>query len=144
MFIILNMFKTTISGLSRLISYAVKVVWQSLNLSYVLFTKCNASYLLLQNVPAIPTIPICWFFCCLKRIELMIDWHNYAFSIMALSHGKGSLIVRIATFIESYFGSKAYRNFCVTSAMKDDLENNWGIKYVLMVLFFCDPNYISL
>ncbi|XP_008214312.2 chitobiosyldiphosphodolichol beta-mannosyltransferase isoform X2 [Nasonia vitripennis] len=114
--------------LTRLLSYAVKVVWQSLNLSYVLFFKCNSSFLLIQNPPAIPTIPVCWFYCYARRVEFAIDWHNYAHTIMALSLGQNHRLVKLATFIESFFGAKARHNFCVTKAMQEDLEKKWKIQ----------------
>lgn len=32
---------------------------------------------------------------------------------------------------EHFFGRLATRNLCVTNAMKDDLQKNWGIEYDL-------------
>lgn len=118
-----------VTDLTRLVSYAVKVVWQSLNLLYVLFFKCNSSFLLIQNPPAIPAIPVSWFYCYASRVELAIDWHNYAHTIMALSLGQNHFLVRLATSIESYFGAKARHNFCVTKAMQEDLDKKWRIQY---------------
>lgn len=114
--------------LTRLVSYAVKVIWQSVNLAYVLFFKCNSSFLLLQNPPAVPSIPICWFYCYVCKVDFVIDWHNYAHSIMALSLGNDHPLVRLARSIESYFGGKSRNNFCVTKGMQEDLARKWSIQ----------------
>ncbi|XP_046820404.1 chitobiosyldiphosphodolichol beta-mannosyltransferase-like [Vespa crabro] len=108
--------------------YIVKVLWQSFTLTFVLFSKNISNYILIQNPPAIPTIPICWFFCILSEAKFIIDWHNYAHSLMALNLGKDHVIVNIAKFIEMYFGIRAHYNFCVTKAMKGYLQQQWGIE----------------
>lgn len=82
---------------------------------------------MLQNPPAIPSLPVCWLFCRLSSTELIIDWHNYAYSIMALCLNLNNPLVKITKFIEYYFGKKADKNFCVTLAMKNDLNDKWGI-----------------
>ena len=114
--------------LNRIVSYVLKVIWQSVNLLYILFFKCNSSFLLLQNPPAIPSIPICWFYCYATKVEYCIDWHNYAHTILALTLGNNHFLVNLATSIESYFGAKAKHNFCVTKAMQTDLHKNWNIQ----------------
>lgn len=83
---------------------------------------------MLQNPPAVPSVPVCWLFCRISSTEFLLDWHNYAHSIMALTLGWQHILVKITTFIESYFGRKADKNFCVTLAMKNDLQDKWGIK----------------
>lgn len=116
------------SEVTRLFSYVIKVIWQSVNLLAILLGKCHSSHLMLQNPPAIPTIPICWLFCILSNAKFVIDWHNYAYSIMALNLSHTHILVKFAKFIESYFGKKANYNFCVTKSMKNDLKIKWGIE----------------
>lgn len=86
----------------------------------------------MQNPPAIPTIPITWLYCVLMEVQLIIDWHNYAYSIMALSLGKEHALVKLARFIEMTFGRRAGINICVSNAMREDLQKRWGIKLVLL------------
>ncbi|XP_053998095.1 chitobiosyldiphosphodolichol beta-mannosyltransferase [Hylaeus anthracinus] len=114
--------------LSRLPCYVVKTVWQTVTLLWVLFRKRIPGYILLQNPPAIPTFPICWFYSIIMDAQFIIDWHNYAYTIMALSLRNDHLLVKVAKIIETYFGSKAQSNFCVSKAFKEDLEEKWGIK----------------
>lgn len=82
----------------------------------------------MQNPPAIPTIPICWLLCVVMNVDFIIDWHNYAHSLMALSLGNDHVLVSVARSIEKIFGRRAKNNFCVTKAMKEDLEKTWGIQ----------------
>nr|KAF7429886.1 hypothetical protein H0235_006284 [Vespula pensylvanica] len=114
--------------LPTVLHYIVKVLWQSVTLSFILFSKHISSYILIQNPPAIPTIPICWFFSILSEAKFIIDWHNFAHSLMALSLRKDHVIVKIAKFVEIYFGSKSHYNFCVTKAMKEYLQKQWEIE----------------
>lgn len=88
--------------------------------------------MLVQNPPAIPTIPICWLYCLIVDSHFIIDWHNYAFTLMGLSLRNDHLLVKFAKIIEMYFGSKADDNFCVSQAMRKDLQLNWKIKYVYL------------
>ncbi|XP_048514999.1 uncharacterized protein LOC105689661 [Athalia rosae] len=114
--------------LPRLVFYGLKVIWQSVTLLTVLVVKRRSSYLLLQNPPAIPTMPICWLYCMLMRVQLTIDWHNYAHTIQALSSGCEDAFVRITKYIEFTFGRLAASNFCVSEAMRADLQKKWNIK----------------
>lgn len=90
---------------------------------------------MIQNPPAIPTIPICWCYCRIFQVQFIIDWHNYAYSIMALTIGREHPLVKITMFIESFFGKRADKNFCVTNAMKNDLNSRWSIEYYFVILF---------
>lgn len=106
-----------------------KTFWQTLSLLIALISIRRSNFLLVQNPPAIPTLVVCVMYCALTRTKLAIDWHNYAYSILALSTpgGEKSSICRIAKWVESYFGKKADAHFCVTKAMKEDLMRNWRI-----------------
>ncbi|XP_066593668.1 chitobiosyldiphosphodolichol beta-mannosyltransferase isoform X2 [Prorops nasuta] len=114
--------------LPKMLNYVVKVVWQLFTLLVALFSSQPSAYLMIQNPPAVPTIPISWFYCTITFTQFIIDWHNYAHTLMALNLRKNHILVRIAYFIEFYFGSKAHQNLCVTQAMKKDLEKQWSIK----------------
>ncbi|KPP74201.1 chitobiosyldiphosphodolichol beta-mannosyltransferase-like [Scleropages formosus] len=108
--------------------YPTKVVFQSLQLLWVLLRMEPLSHLLLQNPPGLPSIAISWLACALRGSRFVIDWHNYGYSILALSHGERHPIVRLAKRYEKFFGRLSGENLCVTNAMKDDLSRNWGIE----------------
>ncbi|XP_076750253.1 chitobiosyldiphosphodolichol beta-mannosyltransferase [Xylocopa sonorina] len=118
--------------LSRLPCYVIKTIWQTFDLLWILFNKNLPSYILIQNPPAIPTVPVCWFYSIVISSQFIIDWHNYAHTLMALSLKDNHPLVKCAKVIETYFGSKAHHNFCVSQAMKEDLQMKWRIKAVVL------------
>ncbi|XP_032669368.1 chitobiosyldiphosphodolichol beta-mannosyltransferase-like [Odontomachus brunneus] len=118
--------------LPRLLSYIVKVLWQTVDLFWLLLRRPIPHSLIMQNPPAIPTIPVCWFYCVLMEVQFIIDWHNYAYSIMALSLGKNHTLVKLARFIEMTFGRRAGINFCVSNAMQQDLKEKLGVKVCVL------------
>ncbi|XP_040919068.1 chitobiosyldiphosphodolichol beta-mannosyltransferase [Toxotes jaculatrix] len=112
----------------KLLTYVTKVLLQCLQLLLVLLRTELQSHVLLQNPPGLPGIAVAWFVCVLRGSDFIIDWHNYGYTIMALSHGQRHPVVRLAKWYEHVFGPLASHNLCVTKAMKDDLQKNWGIK----------------
>lgn len=118
-----------LSKYPKLLQYAFKTIWQTFTLLFTLiFRQSRPNILMLQNPPAIPTIFVAWFYCFVFRVSLIIDWHNYAHSIMALSLDENHILVRFTKWVESYFGQMATANFCVTRAMQADLLKTSNIK----------------
>ncbi|XP_047427986.1 chitobiosyldiphosphodolichol beta-mannosyltransferase [Mugil cephalus] len=112
----------------KILTYVTKVIVQSLQLLHVLLSMELQSHILMQNPPGLPSIAVAWLVCVLRGSSFVIDWHNYGYTIMALSHGPTHPVVRLAKWYEHIFGPLATHNLCVTNAMKDDLQKNWGIK----------------
>ncbi|XP_042170856.1 chitobiosyldiphosphodolichol beta-mannosyltransferase-like isoform X2 [Oncorhynchus tshawytscha] len=112
----------------RVVSYVTKVILQSLQLLLVLLKTDVQSHILMQNPPGLPSIVVTWLVCGLRGSRFIIDWHNYGYTIMALSHGPDHPIVRLAQWYEQLFGRLSSHNLCVTNAMKEDLQNNWNIR----------------
>ncbi|XP_064170731.1 chitobiosyldiphosphodolichol beta-mannosyltransferase [Anguilla rostrata] len=112
----------------KILRYVTKVILQSLQLLYVLLKIDAPSYVLMQNPPGLPGIAVTWLVCLLRGSKFIIDWHNYGYTIMALTHGEKHPIVRVAKWYEKFFGVFSHHNLCVTNAMKEDLRRNWSIK----------------
>ncbi|XP_042249249.1 chitobiosyldiphosphodolichol beta-mannosyltransferase isoform X1 [Thunnus maccoyii] len=112
----------------KVLTYVTKVMVQSLQLLHVLLKMELQSHILMQNPPGLPGIAVSWLVCVLRGSRFVIDWHNYGYTIMSLSHGSTHPVVRLAKWYEHFFGPLASHNLCVTNAMKDDLQKNWGIK----------------
>ncbi|KAM3864010.1 chitobiosyldiphosphodolichol beta-mannosyltransferase [Diretmus argenteus] len=112
----------------RIVTYVTKVLLQSLQLLHVLMKMELQSHILMQNPPGLPGIAVASLVCGLRGTRFVIDWHNYGYTIMALSHGPRHPVVRLATWYEHFFGPLATHHLCVTGEMKDDLQRNWGIK----------------
>ncbi|MEJ1287413.1 asparagine-linked glycosylation 1 (beta-14-mannosyltransferase) [Cricetulus griseus] len=114
----------------RVLQYGVKVVFQAVYLLWKLVCTDPAAYIFLQNPPGLPAIAICWFVGCICGSKLVIDWHNYGYSIMGLVHGPRHPIVLLAKWYEKFFGRLSHLNLCVTNAMREDLAENWHIRAV--------------
>lgn len=112
----------------RTIAFLFKVVWQTLTLFWAIIAKRKSDIVLVQNPPAIPTLAVCWFYCLLVNAKFIIDWHNYAYSILSLTLGPNAPLVKLSLLYERFFGKLADTNLCVTKAMKEDLDKNWNIK----------------
>ncbi|XP_026542565.1 chitobiosyldiphosphodolichol beta-mannosyltransferase [Notechis scutatus] len=116
----------------RFFQYIIKVIVQSFQLMYTLLRIAPPGYVLLQNPPGLPSIGVGWIFCLLRNSKLIIDWHNYGYTLMGLTHGKRHPIVRIAKWYEELFGSLSSYNICVTNAMKEDLQTNCNIRAITL------------
>ncbi|XP_001377236.2 chitobiosyldiphosphodolichol beta-mannosyltransferase [Monodelphis domestica] len=129
----------------QICQYGIKVVIQAVHLLYVLLLKtCPVVYILLQNPPGLPSIAVCWVVCCLRRSKLVIDWHNYGYTIMGLTHGFAHPLVQLAKWYEKLCGRLSDLNLCVTNAMREDLAKNWNIRAVTVYdkpasFFTCTP-----
>jgi len=106
----------------------IKVVIQTLNLlSVLLIFTPPASHLLLQNPPAIPALPIAVIVCLLRNTALVVDWHNYGYSILALKLNSKHILVRLSKWIEQFFATWGSHHLCVTDAMRQDLQEHWRV-----------------
>uniref|UniRef100_A0A8C0B0M7 ALG1 mannosyltransferase n=1 Tax=Buteo japonicus TaxID=224669 RepID=A0A8C0B0M7_9AVES len=112
--------------------YVIKVIVQAVQLLYTMLKIDQPSYILLQNPPGLPSIAVAWVACLFWRSKLIIDWHNYGYTIMSLNHGRNHPLVRIAKWYEKLFGRLSDYNLCVTNAMKEDLWVNCNIKAVTL------------
>ncbi|KAL8174833.1 UNVERIFIED_CONTAM: mannosyltransferase [Gekko kuhli] len=116
----------------RVFQYIAKVIMQTVLLFYTMLKIENPGYVLLQNPPGLPSIAVTRAVCLLRGSKLIIDWHNYGYTIMSLTHGDRHPLVRIAKWYEELFGRLSDYNICVTKAMKEDLEVKCNIKAITL------------
>ena len=76
----------------------MKILLQLYNLlSILVYTVPHtASYLLLQNPPSMPTFLVAWFISRLRGIKVVVDWHNFGWTVLGQKLGSGSPIVSLA------------------------------------------------
>jgi beta-1,4-mannosyltransferase len=111
----------------------VKPVLQTIVLLYLLLFKIQTpDFMLVQNPPAIPTLFVAHLFCYLRKTKLIIDFHNYGFTLMQMAKRKNHPIIRLAEWYEKRFSKGAYGYFCVSKSMQEDLRTNWAIKAVVL------------
>ncbi|XP_020902415.2 chitobiosyldiphosphodolichol beta-mannosyltransferase [Exaiptasia diaphana] len=127
---LLGDFPSKLSKLPRMLYYLVKASYQFLQLFMVLFScAIHSSHVVVQNPPAIPTLAVAWVACVICNAKLVIDWHNYGYTILSLAlDNPDHLLVKIAKWYEHGFGKMSTLNLCVTEAMREDLLYNWQIR----------------
>jgi len=100
-----------------------KVLFQIYHLTWLLAYRLEAAqWILVQNPPSIPTLAIAGFVCHLRNSKLMIDWHNYGWTILAGTRGARHPLVRISKLYECYLGRLGSFHLTVTNAMARQLR----------------------
>lgn len=80
-----------------------------------------------QNPPSIPSLLIAQVICFLRNTNLIVDWHNFGYSILALKLGVKHPLVRISKFYEELCSRSATAHFTVTEAMGRALKKDYKI-----------------
>ncbi|KAI8931375.1 hypothetical protein NX059_011709 [Plenodomus lindquistii] len=106
----------------------LKVLWQIWSLYRALGYRCEpARWMLVQNPPSIPTLAVATVMCFLRNTDLIIDWHNFGYSILALKLGNSHPLVKISALYERLFAKAATHNITVTNAMARVLKDDYGV-----------------
>ncbi|XP_051126192.1 UDP-glycosyltransferase TURAN isoform X2 [Andrographis paniculata] len=108
----------------------LKPIFQFLVLLWYLCIKIPApDCFIVQNPPSVPTLVAVKWASWLRHSAFIIDWHNFGYTLLALSLGRSSPFVSIYRWFENHYGKMAHGSLCVTKAMQHELSENWGIKY---------------
>jgi beta-1,4-mannosyltransferase len=73
-----------------------KVALNALLLLWILFLARPSRFIMVQNPPFIPTLPVVKLWCLLSGSKLVIDWHNTGSSILAMRLGEQSPMVKLS------------------------------------------------
>uniref|UniRef100_A0A0E0GHQ8 Glycosyltransferase subfamily 4-like N-terminal domain-containing protein n=1 Tax=Oryza nivara TaxID=4536 RepID=A0A0E0GHQ8_ORYNI len=106
---------------------------------YLCFKIPRPDVFIVQNPPSVPTLAAVKLASWLRGAKFIVDWHNFGYTLLGLSHGRSHIIVKIYFWFEKHFGRMADGAFCVTKAMKHELDQKWGInhsKYLIAVRKF--------
>jgi len=111
-----------------LVAGPLKVLLQVWQLWSVLAYQTGASeWMLVQNPPSIPTLMLAVSICYFKRTKLVIDWHNFGYSVLALKLGQNHPLVQVSKVYEQLLGKFATAHFAVTDAMGHVLRSEFAI-----------------
>ncbi|KAF1840287.1 glycosyltransferase family 33 protein [Cucurbitaria berberidis CBS 394.84] len=106
----------------------LKAIWQARSIYRALGYRSEPGrWMLVQNPPSIPTLAIASLVCFLRNTDLIIDWHNFGYSILALKLGKRHPLVSISERYEKIFAKAATHHLTVTNAMARVLKDSYGI-----------------
>jgi beta-1,4-mannosyltransferase len=91
---------------------------------------------LVQNPPCVPLLLVLALLKAtrLNRSRVIIDWHNYGYSIMRVG-GVNRSLVFLAKVYEMQMAKWADSHLCVSKAMQTDLVNKFGIRNPPKVLY---------
>lgn len=129
----LDRFKNSNSAMFAAVSL-IRIAVQSLRLlGLLLFSVRKPDVLVLQNPPGIPALVILLVSARLKSARLVVDWHNFGYTMLALRLGGASRIVRLTRWYERTLGRRADAHLCVSRAMQAELEKGWGFPRVAVL-----------
>ncbi|CAG8603739.1 2659_t:CDS:2 [Diversispora eburnea] len=104
----------------------IKIYIQIIKLYWYLIMRINSpDFILVQNPPSIPILMIVQFICWLRQTNLIIDWHNFGYTILGLRLGQDNFMVKFAKWYEKLYGGRAHAHLTVTAAMHRELMYNW-------------------
>ncbi|KAH6571147.1 hypothetical protein BASA60_003528 [Batrachochytrium salamandrivorans] len=116
-------------GIWRSVSQMISLLW------ILLWTVPKPEYILVQNPPAIPTLVATKFITFILGVRLIVDWHNFGFSLMSEKFSKNKILFNILKRYEQWGGSSAYLHLCVTEAMAQELKNGWKLCGDVVVVY---------
>jgi beta-1,4-mannosyltransferase len=77
--------------------------------------------ILVQNPPALPTLPGALLAARAHRARLVIDWHNLGYTMLALRLGPDHPAVRLVRWCEESLGRRAHAHLAVSRALRAEL-----------------------
>uniref|UniRef100_A0A0E0CW77 Glycosyltransferase subfamily 4-like N-terminal domain-containing protein n=1 Tax=Oryza meridionalis TaxID=40149 RepID=A0A0E0CW77_9ORYZ len=124
---------TGISKISGALTLLLKAAIQFIILIwYLCFKIPRPDVFIVQNPPSVPTLAAVKLASWLRGAKFIVDWHNFGYTLLGLSHGRSHIIVKIYFWFEKHFGRMADGAFCVTKAMKHELDQKWGINATVL------------
>ena len=107
---------------------AARVIKQSAALARLLWTRTRRpDVILVQAPPAVPVLTVARLAARLRGARLVIDWHNFGSSVLALRLGDRHPLVRRLERYERAAGRRADAHLCVSRAMAAALADRRGI-----------------
>jgi beta-1,4-mannosyltransferase len=124
-------------ALPRLLFLAVaflRMLWHGFRLLWLLlWTVRRPHYIVVQTPPPFPTLLVAWIAARLRNSQLVIDWHNFGYSMLALTVGPRHFSVRLATLYERTLGRTADIHLAVSQSMREELRRCWGFRKVTVL-----------
>ena len=111
------------------LALGTRVAAQCAHLFWILMTMQRCEEMLIQNPPCVPTFLVCGIVCRARRTRLVVDWHNFAYTLFGMKRGDASATTRMLKWYERTQGKMwGDAHVCVTKAMGNFLEKEWKIE----------------
>ena len=117
-----------LAALPRALAAAARALWALFALAAAaLFTAPRPGAILVQAPPSLPALPLLWLAARLRGAALVIDWHNFGSTLLALDLGPTHPLVQLYARAERFWARRADGALCVTRAMAHELAGaRWG------------------
>jgi beta-1,4-mannosyltransferase len=114
-----------------MINGVIRVVKQILHLTWIIVKVPSPRFILMQNPPAIPSLFVVQIMKYFRNSKLVIDWHNFGYSLMKLNLGDCKIVLA-AEIYEKTFGKYANLHLCVSQGMAEYLKE-WVVGEIVVV-----------
>jgi beta-1,4-mannosyltransferase len=125
-------------GRLRLASLAVVAARGGLSalrlLGALLFTLRRPRIVLLAIPPSLPSLAMALLAARLRRAELVVDWHNFSDSMLALKLGPGHRLVALVRRYDRVLARRASAHLCVSESMASELRGAFGLADVTVLV----------
>ena len=81
----------------------------------------------MQNPPSIPVMAIARICSWIRGGKMVIDFHNFGYTMLAMKFGNDHLFVKIAYEFERFWARRSDLNLSVTNAMRLWLKKTWDV-----------------
>jgi beta-1,4-mannosyltransferase len=116
------------SGAAYLAAAFARVLWQAAQLFATLARSVRRpDVLVVQTPPALPTLLVGLLCARLRGAQLLIDWHNLGYTLVALALGGSHPAVRLARCCERLLARRGDAHLCVSRALQTALAREWGV-----------------
>ncbi|CCD22945.1 chitobiosyldiphosphodolichol beta-1,4 mannosyltransferase NDAI_0A07910 [Naumovozyma dairenensis CBS 421] len=131
----------TIHPITKRNGMIMKVLGQVWTIAQQFWELRGSDYILVQNPPSIPILPLAVIYSTCTRCKLIIDWHNLAYSILQLKFNGNFYhpLVLVSFMVEWFFSKFADYNLTVTEAMREYLIKNFNLNPKKCVVLYDRP-----
>lgn len=102
--------------------FQIAVLWWTLG-----YKSKKARWLIVQNPPSIPTLLLAYIISSCRGTSLLIDWHNFGYTLLGLKIGLRHPLVLLSRFYEVHLARCATAHICVSNAMARVLVRDYHI-----------------
>lgn len=116
------------TGIGYLLGIGPRLLAQQVGLVRALAGSRPAAVMLVQNPPSLHVLPVLLVLRRLRGTRLIVDWHNFGWTLLALRLGERSAAVAVAGWLERTLARRADGHLCVSRAMSEWLRSQYSIE----------------